>query len=148
MLPALLGNGVFLVFVMATTAIQTFRDVQHNKTVFSNAQQLKNMVAQFGMALGIALATLTLQWRTTEHYGVLNSRFSNGDPTYVKHVQQLTDALTAWVGAQQAQSMAVAQVTQQLNQQASLLACLDYFSAITLVGIVGALVMLIQRVMK
>lgn len=147
-LPALTGNGIFLMFVMATTAMQTFRDVQHNETVLSHAQQLKNMVAQFGMALGVALATLTLQWRTTDHYGVLNSRFSTGDPVYVHHVQQLADTLTTGVGVPQSMSLAVAQLAQQLSQQATLLACLDYFSAIAIVGLLGLVIMLTQRLMK
>lgn len=146
-LPALAGNGLFLMLVMATTAIQTFRDVQHNEAVLSNAQQLKNMVAQFGMALGISLATIILQWRTTEHYGVLNSRFNGGDITYVHLTQQLSDSLAASNG-QQALPLAIAQLAQQLNQQATLLACLDFFYGIAWVGALGALVMAVQRLMK
>ncbi|WP_155301152.1 hypothetical protein [Cupriavidus necator] len=50
-LPALLLNGVFMMFVMANAAIQTFRDVQYDETVFSHAQQAKNMLAKIGLAL-------------------------------------------------------------------------------------------------
>lgn len=147
-LPALAGNGIFLMLVMATTAIQTFRDVQHNEAVLSNAQQLKNMVAQFGMALGIALATISLQWRTAEHYDALRGRFSLGDPVYVEAIQQLSDTLSASVGSHQAFALAAAHLAQQLSQQAALLACLDYFSAIAWVGVLGTLVMAGQRLMR
>lgn len=151
-LPALALNGVFLMLVMATTAMQTFRDVQHNDTVLSNAQQLKNMVAQFGMALGIALATIVLQWRTTEHYGVLNSRFNGSDASYAHLIQQLSGSLAASSGGQPALPLALGQLaqqlSQQLSQQATLMACLDYFTAIAWVGVLGALLMAVQRLMK
>lgn len=147
-LPALAANGMFLMLVMATTAMQTFRDVQYNEAVLSNAQQLKNMVAQFGMALGIAVATIALQWRTTEHYGVLNSRFNASDASYIHLTQQLSDSLAASSGSQQVLSLAVAQLARQLGQQATLMACLDYFSAIAWIGVAGAVAMAIQRLMK
>lgn len=147
LLPALAANGLFLMLVMATTAMQTFRDVQHNEAVLSNAQQLKNMVAQFGMALGIAVATIVLQWRSTEHYAVLNRRFNGGDIAYADLSQQLADALATSSGSQ-ALPLAIAQLAQQLSQQATLLACLDFFSGIAWVGALGALVMAAQRLMK
>lgn len=146
-LPALAANGLFLMLVLATTAMQTFREVQHNEAVLSNAQQLKNMLAQFGMALGISLATITLQWRTTEHYAALNARFSTTDAAYVQLTQQLADVF-AGGGSQATAAVASAQLAQQLGQQATLLACLDYFTSIAVVGILGALTMAIQRLMK
>lgn len=146
-LPALAGYGLFLMLVMATTAMQTFRDVQHNEAILSNAQQFKNMVGQLGLALGIALATGVLQWRTSEHYGVLNNRFSGTNASYTYLTQQLSDSLAAGSG-QQAVPLAITQLAQQLAQQATLLACLDFFSGIAWVGVLGALVMAIQRLMK
>lgn len=146
-LPALAANGLFLMLVLATTAMQTFRDVQHSEAVLSNAQQLKNMLAQFGMALGISLATIALQWRTTEHYAVLNARFNATDAVFGQFTQQLADAFAAG-GSQAAVSLAMAQLAQQLSQQATLLACLDYFTAIAGVGVLGAVTMAIQRLIK
>ncbi len=146
-LPALAGNSLFLMLVMATTAMQTFRDVQHSEAVFSNANQLKNMVAQFGMALGIALATVVIQWRTADHYGVLNSSFYGADTSYAHLTQQLTDSFASSSG-QEALPLAVAQLAQQLNQQATLLACLDFFYGIAWLGALGAAVMAVQRLMK
>lgn len=146
-LPALIGNGIFLMFVMATTAIQTFRDVQSQDTVFSHAQQFKNMVAQFAMALGVSLATIILQWRTTEHYGVLSTKFFMNEPIFLSHVQKIADAIASTAGAQ-AQSISIATLAQELTQQATLLACMDYFSLIAVVGIAGAVLMSVQRLMK
>lgn len=127
MMPALACNGIFLMLVMGTTAMQTFRDVQHHETVLSHAQQLKNMVAQFGMAVGIANSTLMLQWRTTEHYSALSTRFAIGNPAYTQMLHDLS---------------------QLLASQSSLLACLDYFFVIAIVGAIGAGVMLFQRLMR
>lgn len=42
-LPALALNSVFLLTVLPVSAMQTFRGVEHDESVFSHAQQLKNM---------------------------------------------------------------------------------------------------------
>jgi DHA2 family multidrug resistance protein len=147
-LPALACNGIFLMFVMATTAMQTFRDVQHHESVLSHAQQIKNMMAQFGTAFGIAASTLMLQWRSTEHYSVLNNRFVAGDPIYTQTLHGLSQALASRGAGSESESMALAHLARLLSQQATLLACLDYFSSIAVVGILGALAMLCQRLMK
>ena len=147
-LPALACNGIFLIFVMATTAMQTFRDVQQHESVLSHAQQLKNMLGQFGTASGVAASTLMLQWRATEHYNLLNVRFSPGDPIYQQTLGTLTQALASHGAGAHAEPMAVAQLAQLLGQQSMLLACLDYFGVILVVGVLGAAVMLYQRLMR
>jgi MFS family permease len=147
-LPALMLNGAFIMLLMATTASQTFRDFQHHEGEMTSAQQLKNMVGQIGTAVGVALATILLQWRTTQHYSVLNGRFTLGDPVYGSAVQHLSDALSPHVASGQAGPAAVAQLAQQLAQQAGLLACLDYFAVVAVVGLVGAAIMALQRVME
>jgi hypothetical protein len=145
--PALACYGVFVMLVLATTAMHTFREVQHHETVFSHAQQLKNMLAQFGSSLGIALATTGLQGRTAAHYTALNGRFVAGDPAYGQALHTLTESL-AQHGAAQPAAMASASLAQALGQQATLLAGLDYFWLVGFVGLVGAAVMLGQRVLK
>lgn len=147
-LPALACNGIFLMFVMVTAAVQTFRDVQHHEAMLSHAQQLKNMMMQFGTALGVAASTLLLQWRSTEHYDVLNARFAIGDPIYTQTLHDLSDLLASRGAGQQSDSMAFAYLAQSLGQQASLLACLDYFSVIAAIGVFCALAMLYQRRLK
>jgi MFS family permease len=145
--PALACYGMFIMLVLATTAMHTFREVQHHETVFSHAQQLKNMLAQFGSSLGIAIATAGLQGRTAAHYTALNERFAAGDPTYLQALHTLTESL-AQHGAAQPGAMASASLAQMLAQQATLLAGLDYFWLVGFVGIAGALVMVTQRVLK
>jgi hypothetical protein len=145
--PALACYGVFVMLVLATTAMHTFREVQHHETVFSHAQQVKNMLAQFGASLGIAVATAGLQARTAAHYAVLNGHFVTGDPAYGQALQTLTQSL-AQHGAAQPAAVAAASLAQTLAQQATLLAGLDYFRAVGFIGLAGAAVMLGQRVLK
>jgi DHA2 family multidrug resistance protein len=147
-LPALACNGIFLIFVMATTAMHAFRDVQQDESVLSHAQQLKNMTAQFGTALGTAAATLLLQWRSTVHYGVLNNRFVTGDSVYTQTLHDLSQVLASRGAGPQSDAMAAASLAQVLGQNATLLACLDYFAVIAVVGVLGALAMGSQRLMK
>jgi hypothetical protein len=135
-------------FVMATTAMQTFRDVQHDESVLSHAQQFKNMVAQFGSAAGTAASTLMLQWRATVHYNVINVRFAADDNLYRHSVDAVARALALQGAGPQSEPMAVAHLAQVLGQQSMLLACLDYFGVIAAVGLVGAALMLAQRVMR
>jgi MFS family permease len=145
--PALACYGVFVMLVLATTAMHTFREVQHHETVFSHAQQVKNMLAQFGSSLGIAVATAALQARTAAHYTALNGRFVAGDPAYGQALHTLTESL-AQHGAAQPGAIATASLAQALGQQATLLAGLDYFWVVGFVGLAGAVVMLGQRVLK
>lgn len=139
-LPAIAAFGVFLILVLATTAIQTFTDLQKDPVAFNHGQMIKNMMSQFGIALGIASSTLVMQWRISSHYTVLSERFNNGDATFIA----LRDQLSASVGPQQA----MAQLAQALNQQATLLAGLDYFSLLMIVAAFSALLMLVQRTFR
>lgn len=145
--PALVCYGVFIMFVLATTAMHAFRDVSHHETVFSHAQQLKNMLAQFGGSVGISLATLSLQTHTAMHGTALSTHFSNGDPVYEQSLHQLSTVYAA-AGAANPGALAAASLAQSLSQQATLLASLDYFWIVAVVGVLGALVMLVQRVLK
>lgn len=147
-LPALAANGVFLIVVMATTAMQTFRDVQHHEAVMSNAQQLKNMLGQLGMTFGISLAVIVVQWRTTEHYSALNGNFYNGHPLYTDSLQRLTALFSSGTGTQSAPALASSQLMLLLNQQATFMACLDYFFGVFAAALLCALVMAVQRLMK
>lgn len=147
-LPALACNGVFLMFVMATTAMQTFRDVQYHETMLSHAQQLKNMAAQLGTALGIAGATLLLQWRSSEHYSTLSSRFTVSDPVFMQALQSLSGAILSQGGGPQSENIALAYLVNLLTQQATLLACIDYFTIVAAIGLLGAIAMQYQRLMR
>jgi MFS family permease len=145
--PAIAGYGAFIILVMATTALQAFTGLQNDAQAFSHGQQLKNMMSQFGIAAGVAGAALSLQWRSGEHYTALTARFSPGDAAFAEAAGQLTSALSASHGAQAAQ-LAVGQLAQQLIQQATLLASLDYFAFLLVLSLIGAVTMLAQRVLK
>jgi hypothetical protein len=147
-LPALALNSVFLMTVLPTTAMQTFRETEHDESVFSNAQQLKNMLAQAGIAVGITLATLGHQWRTTVHYSALNTRITSGNPTFDATFEQICNSLATTVGPINATHIAMARIARLLMQQASMLANIDHFTVIALLGVLGVMVTLVQRVLR
>lgn len=146
-MPAVAAYGAFIILVMATTAIQAFADLQQDEQAFAHGQQFKNMLSQFGIAAGVAGAALSLQWRTGEHYAALTSRFNQGDAAFSQALGKLGEAFAASHGAQAAQ-LAVGQLAQQLNQQATLLASLDYFRFLLLFALACGAAMMAQRVLK
>lgn len=147
-LPALAIYSIFPLVVMPVAAMNTFRELEYDESVFANAQQMKNMLAQIGVALGITLATLGQQWRTTAHYAVLNERVASGEPIFVETFQKLQDALIQATGAAQAAQMATAQVAQMLARESALLAHIDYFGLVAVLGLAGVVVTLVQRVFR
>jgi MFS transporter, DHA2 family, multidrug resistance protein len=147
-LPALVLNGCFVMLVLATAAMQTFRDVTHHDTLFAHAYQIKSMLGQIAMAIGTTLATLFLQWRTTLQYNNLNGHFNPGDPLYQDSAQRLTLALTPAVGAGPANQIAVATLAQDLHQQATLVASMEYFWVVIVVAGVALGVSMVQKTFK
>jgi hypothetical protein len=127
-MPPLVLFGAFLTLAMGTTALHSFRELQHDEVLFSNGQQLKNMLSQFGLGFGIALANNGFQARLTQHYTVLGERLAER--------MALAPA-----------DLPLAQAAQQLAQQSALLAGLDYFWLLAWVGLLMAAVMLAQRVL-
>ena len=147
-LPALACYNIFLMTVLPITAMQAFREMESDETLFSNAQQVKNMLAQAGIALGISLATLGQQWRTAVHYGVLNVQVTADSAVYRATIRHLQDALTGSIGAGQAARVAVARVAQMLGQQSAMLANIDHFELIAALGVLGIAVTLLQRIFR
>jgi hypothetical protein len=145
--PGIALFGAFITPVMVTTALHSFMDLQGDEVAFANGQQLKNMLSQFGVALGVALAALGQQWRGSAHLSVLVERFRPEDPIFSGLAAQLSGQFAASQG-QQAPMAAIAALAQQLNQQAILLSSLDYFGFLVVVGLAGVLLMLAQRVLK
>lgn len=127
-LPAIAAFGVFLILVLATTAIHTFTGLQGDPVGFNHGQMVKNMGSQFGIALGVAGSTVALQWRIGEHYTLLAERLNQA--------------------ALAAAPQALAQLAQTVNQQAALLAGIDYFKALMALALAAALAMALQRVFK
>ncbi|HEX8593862.1 MAG TPA: MFS transporter [Pseudomonas sp.] len=147
-LPALVLNGCFVMLVLATAAMQTFRDVTHHDTLFAHAYQIKSMLAQIAMAIGTTAGTLFLQWRTTLQYNNLNEHFSSNDPLYLENTQILAQALAPAVGTGSANPISLAILAQSLHQQATLVASLEYFWAIIVVASLALSVSIMQKTFK
>jgi MFS family permease len=147
-LPALILNGCFVMLVLATAAMQTFRDVTHHDTLFAHAYQIKSMLGQIAMALGTTVATLFLQWRTTLQYSNLNGHFNSSDPIYQANTQLLAQSLTPAMGAGPANQLSVMALGQNLHQQATLVACMEYFWVIIVIASIALGVSVIQKTFK
>lgn len=146
--PALACYGVFIMIVMPATAMNTFTGLTRDPAVFAHAQQVKNMLAQIGQALGIMVATVGQQWFTSEHYNVLQASIALGSPHFEAAKSQLSSIYAAVADPVQAQQMAMAQISQMLNQQSALLANLDHFRVLAVLALAGALVSVTQRVFR
>lgn len=130
-LPALLCNGAFMLAVLPVTAMQTFMKLQHDEETFSHANQLKNMLAQFGIAAGMALATLLMQWRSNVHYTRLAESLSPSNLALGPALEQLTQWFSSTQGASVAPRMALAELAAWVTQEATLMGALDYFVALS-----------------
>jgi DHA2 family multidrug resistance protein len=147
-LPAIALHGCFVMLVLATTAMQTFKDVGRDDVLHAHAQQVKNMAAQLATAFGVAFATVFLQWRTTAHFDRLGWQINAFNPISTAQEATLATALSSSVDALTAQKMAFAQQVRTLAQQSSLLAGIDYFHLIVIIGSIGAVVSVSQRIFK
>ncbi|MFM9923018.1 MFS transporter [Variovorax sp. H27-G14] len=143
-MPALLCNGAFVILVLATTAMQTFQTVPQDEATFSHANQVKNMLAQFGVAAGMALATLCLQWRGSVRATGLGESLAAANPV----AQQTLDGLTQYFATHGdpgvAPRMALAQLGQWVVQEATFMAALDYFALVAAFACVCLVVVLMQ----
>lgn len=148
MLSALAFNSIFLRTVLPVTAMQTFRDMERDEPVLSNAQQLKNTMAQAGTALGITLATIGQQWRGATHSTVLGAAVNAFNPVYEATLQSLRQALAASLPPAEAAKVALARVAQLVAQQSSMLANIDHFRAVAVLGVLGVVVAVLQRVFR
>jgi len=147
-LPALILNGCFVMLVLSTAAMQTFRDVMQQERLFAHAYQIKNMLGQIAMAMGTTIATLFLQWRSTTQYNNLNVHFTAGDPLFTAQTQTLAAALTPEVGSAAAGQISLVQHAQMLAQQATLIASTEYFWAVVTVAAAALVVSVMQRTFR
>ncbi len=147
-LPALILNGCFVMLVLASAAMQTFRDVGHHDTLFAHAYQIKSMLGQIALAMGTTIATLFLQWRTTTQYNNLNLYFRPDDPRYQEQIQHLSQTLAPAIGADHAGQMSTALLAQTLQQQSTLVASMEYFWAVVGVAVIAVVVSMFQRTFK
>ena len=123
----------------------SFASMQQDDTTFSHANQVKNMVAQFGMAAGVALATLCMQWRSSLHFVRLNESLSTSNPAVQDTLQQLTQHFASVSDPANAARFALAHLAQWTTQEATLMASLDYFAAIAALATAGLVLVLLER---
>ncbi|TRM49443.1 multidrug efflux MFS transporter [Achromobacter sp. LC458] len=147
-LPALACYGVFIMILMPATAMNTFTGLTHDPAVFAHAQQVKNMLAQVGQALGIMAATVGQQWLTSKHYSVLQAGVTQGNVNVEAAKAALSGVYAAVADPVQAQRMALARIAQLVDQQSALLANLDHFRALAVLAVVGVLISWTQRVFR
>lgn len=147
-LPALLANGVFVIMVMTPVTAAGFRVIQKDDLLFSHAMQVRNMLAQLALAIGISLGTAFMQWRTTSHFGILGESFSSSNPMFTDTLQKLTNVFSASMPPEIAQQTAFAQMQQLMLQQATLMAGIDYFHCVMIFGIILTVVMIFQKTLK
>ncbi|MGH8261090.1 MAG: MFS transporter, partial [Steroidobacteraceae bacterium] len=100
------------------------------------------------IALGITLATLGQQWRAAAHYAVLDARVSQGDPRFTMAFDRLHEALSHVVGSAHAAPIATGLIARLLFQQSSMLANIDHFACIAILGVAGIAVTLVQKVFR
>jgi MFS transporter, DHA2 family, multidrug resistance protein len=143
--PSLCAFMFFTVLVQGTVASKAFTELQHDETMFSHAQQVKNMLSQMSMALGISLATIGLQWRSTVHYSILNQHVASNDPIFMATLKQVANAYGPQVSSSFANNAAMGWISQHVKQNAVLLSGIDYFFLLMVVGLIGAIVMAKQK---
>ncbi|QRF62788.1 MFS transporter [Variovorax sp. UC122_21] len=144
-LPALFCAGAFVITVLSTTAVQTFRDVQRDETVFSHANQIKNVLAQLGIASGICAATLFSQWRLAQHYVRFSEVLGPDSLALQGTLRILTQRYGASADPAKALQMAYSTINGIMVQQASFMASLDYFTAIAAMAALCLLAVLGER---
>jgi MFS transporter, DHA2 family, multidrug resistance protein len=137
-----LAFGLPLLFLPVTTA--SFEGLPPEKT--NQASALMNVARNFGGSMGVALSQTVLAQREQFHQSRLVEHIAPSDIGY----QQTIDAMTRFFQAQgssptDAAGQAIAWVGQTLQQQVDLLAYIDVFRSL---AIIGALMMLISLTLK
>ncbi|RZT39379.1 MFS transporter [Cupriavidus agavae] len=147
-LPALGLYGVFIMTMMPTTAMHTFMALGRDESVFSHAQQTKNMMGEVGKALGVMLATVGQQWLTVWHYTRLQGEIHPGNPHFQEVHARITAVLSASMDPARAADAALAQIAQMLTQQSVLLANLDHFRGLAMVAVLAIAVSAVQKALR
>ena len=142
--PLLLHSGVFVALAQGTAALGTFQHV--DERVFSEAYQVKNVLREVANASGVSLATVVLQMRTNLHYHRLAEDVGH---TAMWQADPAAQALGLVQGAAQAGGnagqAALERLSALMSQQATLLACLDFYRSLCVLAVLAALAVACQR---
>lgn len=136
--PLLLFNGVFVAVAQGTAAMGTFRNV--DEKVFSQAYQVKNAMRELANASGVSIATVVLQMRSSLHY----TRLAEGTAAISPWYAAGDDPLHLMSGGVPAPE-ALKQLAGVLSQQATLMACADFYWGLCAVAVTAALLLAVQR---
>jgi len=133
----LIAYAVFGSFAQGTAALNSFADI--GEDVFSEAYQAKNMMRELVNSTGISIATLMLQSRSTLHYSRIVERID------VARLDPTTAGPFAGLIADPTQPALLQQLATAVTQQATLMACLDFFFALGCGAVVVGAVFMLQR---
>jgi len=136
--PLLLFNGVFVAMAQGTAAMGTFRNV--DEKVFSQAYQVKNAMRELANASGVSIATVVLQMRASLHY----TRLAEGTAAISPWYAQGDDPLHLLSGGVPVPE-ALKQLAAVLSQQATLMACADFYQGLCVVAVSAAVLLAVQR---
>jgi MFS transporter, DHA2 family, multidrug resistance protein len=141
----LLGIGLPLVFLPILTA--SFDGIPSNKTDMASA--LINMARNTGGSIGISIANNILAHRGQFHQSRLVELVNPGTSQYQAAIKQVTDYFLAQGSAlAQAQQQAFTWIAQEVQTQATLLAYIDVFWALTLISAAAVPLALTLRKVK
>jgi hypothetical protein len=111
--PWLAPFGAFVILAMATTALHAFKDLQFDNVLFAHAQQFKNMLGQFGLALGAGGASVLLQERGALHASRLAEAAASAPAAITQQASLLASVDLFWVLAWIGVASAVVLATQR-----------------------------------
>lgn len=147
-LPALLINGLFMIFYMTPATIISFSSLKSDDFLFSHAMQLRNIISQLALSIGVSFGILFMQWRTTYHFGRLSENLTEDNSLFNAYFAQLTQLFSAGLSENDAPIAALAQLQQLLIQQSTLMASNNYFYGVMILGSFLFLLFLLQRTIK
>lgn len=135
----LLAFSAFTSLGLGYAAQSSFSAV--DPTAFSHAYQTKNVIRELANSGGISMATMVLQSRSTVHYARLTEQVNPYNPWYQPALDQLQQVLGS-------QGAAIAKLGAILSQQATFMACIDYFRLTVLIALAAMAMLWFQRVLK
>ena len=141
----LLGIGLPLIFLPILTA--SFDGIQPNKTDMASA--LINVARNSGGSIGISLANNVLAHREQFHQSRLVELVNTSTVQFQAALKQVTDYFVAQGSSlAQAQQQAFTWIAQQVQTQATFLAYIDVFWALTLISAAAVPLALTLRKVK
>lgn len=144
LLPALLAKGAFGALLVLPIAGQTFKELGDEN--FAHGYQGKNLMRQIASSASGALAAVMLQNRQFSLHDILLAELNDGRPGVRVWIDSLSTALHAkGLSTIEAHSAALGQLSALLDRQALLLACQDLYRLLTVLALLGATAVLLQR---